>query len=143
MDIYNSITSKIYKSTIFLVKNLHSISLFSNISTSTITLSFYNSTTFSDQRGQGGSEMNGFENNTKLKVVSSSSNISMLSHPRSVEQGSQQVSQTFLSHLHGTRRAECESANIRGLVGLGVAAQMFCFGCQSYGYITPVMPKLY
>ena len=96
------------------------------------------------------SEMEKFQNNgTGLKVVSSNKNSSMLSHSRSEsEQGHQSVPLTPFS-TQDTYRGGGEPFHVNPQIseawisgyrnGLGVAAQVFCWGCQNYGYIVPAI----
>ena len=83
----------------------------------------------------------GIPNNTDQLVVSSSQEKFMLSHPRSVEQVVQ-PSFTDDTYMRGGKEisvnTQISEAWLNGYrKGVGFSAQVFCWGCNRYGYIVP------
>jgi len=96
------------------------------------------------------SEMEKFQNDgAVLKVVSSNQNSSMLSHPRSESDHWHQSVPTTSFSTQDTSKGGGEQIIVNPQIseawisgyrnGLGVAAQVFCWGCQNYGYIVPAI----
>ena len=103
----------------------------------------------SDVEGHVDSEMGGFQTNiSNLKATSSSHQyISMLSRPRSeLENGQQPILHSFPTQDTINREGELfvnphiSEAWLSGYRnGLGVASQVYCWGCRNYGYIVPAI----
>ena len=97
-------------------------------------------------RGNEGSVSDSLPNYTEQPVVSSSQQNYMLSRPRFVEQGYESVFQSPSSQDSYMKGGEQLSVNPQSEAwlngyrnGLGVAANVFCWGCLRYGYVVPLI----